>query len=676
MRTNLTLLFLVIFSSHYTWSQDFRFGKVSVKELQEKQHPKDATADAAVLYREITSTFHYDQAKGFYLITDVFERVKIYTKNGFEWGTKEVSLHASGNSKDVLSRLRAVTYSIGDNGKIQEEKIRKDGIFDIDHNEYFSQKKFTMPDLKEGSVIEYRYSINSPFIGNIDEFRFQEEIPVNKVNIAFFHPDWFTFQNYHKGWIPFKIATDAKSSSLVYNQIANELRGKALSGPVQGARTTIQTVPYTEIINRVSMENVPALKIEAYAGNINNYSSGLKFELSYSQYPGGMVNTITSTWDAVTKNIYDSDAFGKELERTGYFKKEVDALIAGVSDPKEKTSKIFNFVKKNLTWNGIEGYYTREGVREAFKKGSGNVAEINLALIAMLQYAEINANPVLISTKNHGIPLFPTRNGFNFVVAGVVLGNEVTLLDATSKHSEMGVLQPKLLNWSGRLIRKDKTSDWVSLVPTGHATYDAMVAMQLSEDLKLSGNVKSRITGNYAFEYRDSYSKLSNVEQQKKLEKNWNTVDVSEVSFTNLNNVEQPVSLQYDFETSDMLDEIAGKLYFSPLSFLALQESPFKLDTRNYPIDFGYALKDRFIVTIDIPKGYVVESTPENVHMLLDKEMGHFRYLISEGGGKIQLSVELSINDAVIAAEDYGDVKRLYEMVVSKQAEKVVLVKA
>lgn len=676
MKIKLALLILVIFTLQNTWAQDFRFGKVSIEEINEKQHPTDPTADAAILYREITSTFHYEQSKGFYLVTEVFERIKIYTKEGFDWGTKEVGLQTAGNSKDAFSRLRAVTYSIGDNGKIQEEKIRKDGIFDVNHNEYYSEKKFTMPDLKEGSVIEYRYSVSSPFIGNIDEFRFQEEIPVNKVNITFSYPDWFTFQTYEKGWIPFRINKDAKNSSLSYNERTEVSAGSRSMAPPTNPRTTIQTVSYSELTNKVSMDNVPALKTETYAGNIRNYSSGLKFELSYTQYPGGMMNTITTTWDAVTKSIYESDSFGRELERESYFKKDIDALLAGVSDPKEKASKIFDFVKKKMTWNGIHGFYTKEGVRDAFKKGSGNVAEINLALTAMLRYAGLNADPVLISTKNHGIPLFPTRNGFNFVVAGVVMNNEVLLLDATSKHSEIGVLQPKLLNWNGRLVRKDKTSDWVSLTPSGHAVSDAMMAIKFSEDLKLSGNVKSRMTGNYALQYRDSYAKLSTAEQQKQLEKQWNAVDISELAFTNLDDVEQPVSFQYDFETSDLVDEIAGKLYFSPLTFLALQESPFKLETRNYPIDFGYALKDRFIVTIDIPEGYVVESTPEDIQIVLNKEMGHFRYLISELGGKLQLSIELSINEAVIGAEDYGDVKKLYEMVVSKQAEKVVLVKA
>ena len=676
MKIKLALLILVIFAVQSTWAQDFRFGKVSIEEINEKQHPTDPTADAAILYREITSTFHYDQTKGFYLVSDVFERVKIYTKKGFNWGNKNVSLYASGTSKDALSRLRAVTYSLGDNGKIHEEKIRKDGIFDVDYNQYHSQKKFTMPDLKEGAVIEYRYSVSSPFIGNIDEFIFQEEIPVNKVEISFAYPDWFTFQSYHKGWIPFNIKTDAKTSSLAYSQITDDSKRQGLSGAAFGPRSTIRTVPYDEIINKVSMDNVPALKIEAYAGNIRNYSSGLKFELSYTQYPGEMVKTHTTTWDAVTKNIYDTESFGRELERTGYFKKDIDALLVGVSDSREKTIKIFDFVKKNITWNGIEGYHTKDGVREAFRKGSGNVAEINLALTAMLRYAGLNADPVLISTKNHGMPLFPTRNGFNFVVAGVVLNNEVLLLDATNKYSEIGVLQPSLLNWNGRLVRKDKTSDWVTLAPSGHAVSDAMVAIKLSEDLKLSGNVQSRVTGNYAFQYRDSYSKLSLAEQQKRLEKQWNSVDISDISFKNLDDVAHPVSLQYKFETADLVDEIAGKLYFSPLTFLALQESPFKSESRNYPVDFGYPLKDRFLVTIDIPEGYLVESIPENVQMVLNKEMGYFRYLISDLGGKLQLSVELSINQAVIAAEDYLDIKRLYEMVVSKQAEKVVLVKA
>ena len=58
-------------------------------------------------------------------------------------------------------------------------------------------------------------------------------------------------------------------------------------------------------------------------------------------------------------------------------------------------------------------------MRKAYKDKTGNVAEINLMLTAMLRYAGINANPVLVSTRSNGIALFPNRTAFNYVIAAV-----------------------------------------------------------------------------------------------------------------------------------------------------------------------------------------------------------------------------------------------------------------
>ena len=110
--------------------------------------------------------------------------------------------------------------------------------------------------------------------------------------------------------------------------------------------------------------------------------------------------------------------------------------------------------------------------------------------------------------------------------------------------------------------------------------------------------------------------------------------------------------------------------------FLAAKESPFKPETRLYPIDFGFPMKDRYIVNIDLPEGYKVESLPENAVFNLGEDTGSFRYLISQVGNKLQLSVELSINKSFIAAEEYGNLKKFYELLIAKENEKVVLSKA
>ena len=86
----------------------------------------------------------------------------------------------------------------------------------------------------------------------------------------------------------------------------------------------------------------------------------------------------------------------------------------------------------------------------------------------MLRYAGLTANPVLVSTRSNGIAIFPNRTAFNYVIAAVETPNGNILLDASDKFSTPNVLPFRALNWYGRLIRKDGTSEEVDLMPKKH----------------------------------------------------------------------------------------------------------------------------------------------------------------------------------------------------------------
>lgn len=439
--------------------------------------------------------------------------------------------------------------------------------------------------------------------------------------------------------------------------------------------TTLREVKFEEDTYTVELDNVPALKDEAYAGNLNNYTTALQFEMSYMDFPGSPLKTYATTWEDVSKSIYRVSEFGTELERNNYFEADIDNLLSGVTKPEEKIGRIFSYVLNKMTWNGFNGFYTNEGVKTAYKKGSGNVADINLMLVAMLRHAKLDANPVLVSTKEHGIPLFPTRNGFNYVIAAVDLPQGTLLLDATNKDAEIGVLKSNILNWQGRVILKNGTSSWVSLSSIVPAVKSAMVNVEIKPDMSVSGSAKNRFTGNYAFQYRTEYKSLNEDAQRKAIEKNSSQAELTNLHFENLNSIGEPVSLEYDFEALDAVEDVAGKLYFSPMVFMATKETPFKSETRQYPIDYGFPMKNRYIINIALPEGYKVESMPENAVFNLGEKTGSYRYLISQVGNKLQLSVEFAINQSFIAAEEYGNLKKFYELLIAKENEKVVLSK-
>lgn len=650
-------------------AQNYKFGKVSKEELAQQNHPEFNEAVAAVLYRETFTKFDYMQEEGFIVKTDYYERIKIYSKDGYDYANKSISLYKSGSADERVTGLKAVTYNLVD-GKIQETKLRSSGIFDEKASKTRNIKKFTMPDIQDGAIIEYKYTVTSPFISSIDEFRFQEEIPVDKVEMKFYAPEYLSYRTHGKGSLGFDIENSSRERSISYRYTNNET-GRAIGGERRTANLNFKEIGYT-----INLDHVAPLLEEPYAGNYENYFSAIQFELAFTKFPNAPMRNYTTTWEEVSKKIYKSENFGEELNNHKAYAKDIKTLVAGLTTPAEKALTIYDFVKKKMSWNEYLGVYCDLGIKKAYKEGVGNVADINLMLTGMLNEAGLEASPVLISSKANGIPFFPTLNGFNYVVAGVKIDGQLHLLDAADKDGVIDILDERLLNWKGRMVKSDGSSRLVDLFPSRIAMHNALVTLNIDEDLMINGTVQNRYSGHYARDVRSKYNSRPQEEQLKKMDKTYESIDLLDIEFKDMEAYNKPVTAVYHFESEQGVEEIAGKLYISPLLHLGITENIFKSETRTYPIDFIHPYEDRYSVSITIPEGYKVESIPEDIVINLAQGMGSFRFGTMVNGSKVTLSVQNAIRTPVIDASYYKDLQEYFKMIVDKETEKIVLVKA
>ena len=108
----------------------------------------------------------------------------------------------------------------------------------------------------------------------------------------------------------------------------------------------------------------------------------------------------------------------------------------------------------------------------------------------------------------------------------------------------------------------------------------------------------------------------------------------------------------------------------------AMLENPFKQETREYPIDFSFPFKDKYMINLTIPDGYQVESFPKPIAIVMDKKYGSFSYNITNiSENQIQLSVVLEVNSSIIPSEDYYTLKEFFKVIIEKENEKIVLKK-
>jgi len=650
--------------------QDFKFGKVSKEELKEASHSVYPEANAVVLFKKQHTSFPFSKTNGFERETEYHERIKIYNKEGYEWATKRVDLYNESNAmRQNLVGLKGYTYKLV-NGKVEKSKLKNENIFKEDNNKYWSSKTFTMPGLAEGCIIEFEYKIKSTFL-SIDDVVLQYDIPINKIEVDIITPEYF---NYNKFVSP-------RASFVPKIQESKRDRKETVTTKERSGARTVSTefkkssFNFEENVVKIYMEDLPALVDEPFTDNIDNYRAKVVFEYAFYKGPDGAVKNYATSWDKVIRNIYDNDDFGGQLSKTNYFEDDINNLIKSTASDTEKIQLIFDFVKTKIKKNDFIGYTSENGVKNAYKEGSGNTADINLMLIAMLRYAKIKTNPVLVSTRSNGVPLFPTRTGFNYVICAVETEGQLQLLDATEQYTTVNVLPKKAINWQGRLIREGGTSTWVSLSPNVVSKQLVSVSVNLEEDLSFKGKIRQVFTNYQAYNYRNNFANKSKEDLILNIEKKNSGLVVTDLDVKNVESLANPVSEIYNFSYDQSAEQIGDLIYVSPLLFLSQEENPFIQDSRDFPMDFIYPTLEQQTITIIIPDGYKVESLPESSRLDFNDKSVSFSYLIKQTGNIIQLAKKMEINRTIILPEYYADFKKFHEFIVEKNQEKIVLKK-
>lgn len=653
-------------------AQNYKFGKVAKEEVEEQFYPSDSAASAAYLYRNRYTHYNYTQHSGFEVVTEIHERIKIYNKDGFKYATKKIKYYVpETGKKEKITGVKAYSFNLKD-GKVERTKLSQSDIFKEKLSKYFHIKKITMPNIQKGTVIELKYTLRSPYPRVIDDLKYQYSIPVKKVEYKVSIPEYYTFNKRLKGYYHIT-PKESKKNSRITLRSKKRLINRSV---VLGTKFSSNTINFNTMISEYEAENIPALKDnEPYVSNIENYRGGIKYELSMVQFPQSTPEFHSTTWKDVSKKIYKSSGFGGELNKTGYFKKDIPNLTEGETNGVKKAVKIFMHVKSKVKWNGYYGKYVEKGVRKAYKEGTGNIAEINLILTAMLKYAGLNASPVLVSTKNNGIPLFPTSRGFNYVITLVEFPNGgYMLLDATDPNAMPNILPSRVLNWNGRRVMENGQSSWVNLIPNVYSEITNNLNVKINEDLSVSGISRAMLTNYKAVAYRKRNSSRKDETIITNLEENYN-IEIENFRLTNKKKIGLPISQLFKFSSEDQIEEINNKLYCNPLLFLAETQNPFKSEERKFPVDFGVPTKNKYSVSIQVPAGYKVESVPQPLAIGLPDNIGLFKYQVTSKGNKVTTQAILQINKPFIAPQHYAALKDFYKKLVDRQTEKIVLIK-
>lgn len=651
------LLFLlgVFFSFTGVLAQDtkFKINEITIDDLKGTTCTIDSTAPAFVFFDK--GDIEFIPCEGtFDVLYNRILRIKILRKEGIGYGELVIPIYTSGDEskRDDIREIKATTYNLVDE-KISKVKVDPKTIFMQKINDHLMIQKFAFPDVHEGSILEIRYEVRSPFKFRLNDWYFQWGIPVlhSECNLKY---------------TPFYLYTYLLKNATRFDEYEEY--------QVDGLEKEFYNTTYEEGMCHFVMKNVPAFKETDFVSSDKEYLITLHFQLHKMTNTRGVSENTITTWDELAEDLSDVESFGKYLSSSRgmlkqiFPKEQLEALT-----PAAKFDTIVTLVKKNFSWDQQGRIFAEHKVKDVLKRKTGSSSEINLLLCGLLQEAGIEANPVLISTQgNPKVYMdYPFLGFFNYVMVAAKIDEKWVLTDATEPFCANNTFPARCANGSGMMVNK-KRAFWVEIPSKTPSTLEDRIRLSfLPGQDSLRVNLTRLATGYYAIALRNNIG--TNPEEATKymMENGFETGDSIQILNASVSSISKPYTLKTTTRLPvNIVDEMPQ---IDPFCGLAIDKNPFEKPVRKVPVDLNYPRKVVMSAELEIPDGYRIKKLPETITR--DNELMSFSYISSQVDGKIIIHASYLLKNAVYPAEGYKKLRQFYALILKKLQERIYLEK-
>jgi len=650
------LLVTLIISSLQLSAQDFKEWTISPEEINMKVYPKDTSANAVVLNEFGDARLTDDDQEN--IRFKYHAKIKIFKSKGFSHGDILIPIYyGDNNTFETVSGIEAVTYYKDNNGMIQKQSFDASKVFKEKKNKHWTYVKFAMPNLQEGCVIEYKYTLLSPYHHTFKKWEFQSELPKVYSEYLVHIPAVYEYNVSLTG--PLKLSK---------NEAVLE---KECYSPGGGFKADCSKITYR-------METIPAFLEEENMTAPENFLSAINFELAMVSDYRGTKHKITQDWKDVDAVLKKADYFGNQIKKKDLFKDQVALLSLNKPDELSKAKAVYDYIKGWYKWNNQEGKFS-ESIKKAYESHTGSAADINLSLAAALSSAGLNPETVILSTRSNGNvnKLYPTLSNFDYVVVKLDIEGKAYLLDATEPLLPFGLLPVRCINDQGRVMSFTKPSYWIDMVASQKRTKHYSADLTLQDNGKFKGTLTKYSLGYEALSQRKTIKGYNSIEEfVENLDEKMPKIKILKSDIVNLDSLDKSLSEVYTIEM-DAFDNLnKDKFYFNPFFIDRLIENPFKLADRSYPVDLGAMEDSRVIINITLPTKFSVINQPTDLALTLPDGGGRFISNTTTEDNKFTFSMIRQLNKAIYSPEEYPALKELYNKIVQHNKTDIVFQKA
>ena len=546
---------------------------------------------------------------------------------------------ASEGDDDVES-IKATAFNM-EGGKVVKTALKKSDIVKKKIDEHNYQMEFTVPNVKEGTVIEYEYNIHSQLFWLLRDWYAQCEIPVVYAKLDMNIPSYLIFN-----------IEDHGIQRLTYTCTAGTLNFKLDSDPL-AKQTQVRTNHYI-----YEGRNLTAMPKDDYVWNAQDYCAGITAELKQYRLPGASQMDYAKTWEQIDEMILTSDDLGIHMNDHSPLHEAVEnAKLQDIANEQERAAEICRLVLNRVKWNGKYEIQTGN-TSETLKKGEGSNADINLLLIQTLRGAGFTADPVMLRQRDKGqMPYnFPSIAKLSTYVVGITMKNgTVAYVDASSAGGYLNVLPEPLLVEKARLVKK-KGSSWVNLQKVSRAQTTTVINATLDSNGRLSGKQTTTYKGLAALNYRQKNGLTNEFAMEAQEEKEFSCQGEVNDGVISISPIHQALPL-----------DASGN---SPLS-----ANPFTAEKRIMPVEFPSELTSQVTFHITLPEGYILDGKPLQTAVTTPNKGVSGRLTTTTFEGKAQVMYQLNITKVSHPEANYDTLRGIFDMFSKFSDEKLIFKK-
>jgi hypothetical protein len=660
---------------------------ITQADLQYKDVPGHPGAPAVRLYY---ANYLDDNASSEF----VYERIKILNDKalqpkgagGLGLADVEVPVLTVSGIRESMTELRART--IRPDGSIVEytgkpfEKTLYKG-----RGNKIAVMAFTMPEVKVGSIIEYKfhyalaglYGFQRCVFGTSDRWILQS-------NLYTMHESFY-FRPYEGG---------------VYDSHTQVTCGMFWEG-AKVASVFLNMDKWKSKIKKsgnemeLELDNVPGVEEEGFMPPAENYEATAIF--FYAPKGGG---TLDEEWQEVARlRFHEPSRSGNNpsvdefLGRERGIKDVVAQLIAGENDPEKKLRKIYDRAQqvRNLSYERQrteeerkkENLQKNTGVAEVLAHGYGTDDDITQLFIAMARAAGFDAEPVLMSDRSRRffVKDWTAIEQLRKMVAVVKVGNGDVFLDPGTRFCPYGILPWKYTVTDGLKMEK-KGGTFVKAPPVAYdkSVTSRTAVLRLAADGTATGDVTVEFKGEDALERRLDAIDRDDAGRKKALEdelREWmpSGAMVKMVSATGWEASNTPLVATFSVEVPNYTS-VAGKLSLVPaFLFQTKQNRAFSHGDRKYPIYFPYPFTESDVAQVVVPPGANVESLPDPQKAPLKLPqmgtVGLYQMVSNFDGSQLVSQRRLDFNGVYFNVEQYSEIKGFFGKVQTSDEQQIAL---